>query len=145
MYLSERVHPKNLIFVLISMAFAAQTACAGLTHKAHKAGDVEGGSKVMVNERLKLTVEVTSFRPEAMHDDFLDGTSMSYGLTMLTIIEPASYKGQQLTIVHSSTPAPDSIWASVGQTCVIEIDKRLLADSAILIPPGAVTVVADRE
>jgi len=125
-----------MLLTFLGTALCVQMGCTGtnqISSPARNDSAVDGGA---VNEKLSLAAEVTSFRPQAIHDDFADGVSKSYDLTLITIIESGAYRGAQLKVVHSSDSAPESMWTSVGKRCVITIETWLLDvdDADMLIP-----------
>lgn len=129
--------------VLLAAVLAAQIGCSSMAHARQAENDRSGLNETMKRDTIKLAVEVSFFKPEAMHDDFVDGTSASYGLTVLTIVEPGKYAGKRLRILHTKTPPNDSIWVKVGQRCVVEVEEWLLNDPGTLVPPEKVSVIVE--
>lgn len=59
-----------------------------------------------MKEVIRLSACVTSYESQGFHDDFIDGSSNYFGLTMLAIIAHDYLNGRELNVIHS-TPLPD--------------------------------------
>jgi hypothetical protein len=118
------------LFVILVVCAAAAAAEAG-TPVAEPTGTT------------RLTTRVASFRPGAIHDDFSDGSSQSFDLTVLDVIAPAPFAGRQLQIAHDSKPGPGSPWMAVGRELRIDVSARVFADPDALIPPAAIALLPD--
>lgn len=121
-------------FAFLCATLGLQASCTGASHVPQLAGtevEVNGGA---VSGKLTLAVEVTSFWPQAVHDDFIGGASASYDLTILTITEPGAHQGAQLQVMHVAGSPAGSKRASVGDRCVVTIDAWVLNDAYMLIP-----------
>lgn len=93
-----------------------------------------------MNESIRLKVIVSKYQTEAVHDDFLDGTSRSFDLTVLQILEPNDRMGQILNILHHEKPMPNSNWTATGQKFTVDI-KKIYLNSSIDLRPDFVIFV----
>ena len=145
MFLSERrlsLFRRYGLSTLI-VGLAIQNGCAGSHHASAGVEVRSERSNVMATEKIRLTAKVSEYKPHAIHDDFIDGTSHSFDLTMLTIVDPEDLEGRQLSVVHAKTPLEESIWTKVGQEYVIEIDKWVLNEPGIDLSPESVNVIGE--
>lgn len=125
---------KWVFFTLICSVFVIQAGCNGTNQVPHRTGSEGVPDGGVVSAKISVTAEITSFQPNAIHDDFADGVSVSYDLTVLTIQEPSDHLGVQLKVISPSDALPESGLISVGDRCAVEFDEWLLSDKEILIP-----------
>ena len=90
---------------------------------------------------IQIVAEVTAFHPQGMFDDFADGTSAVYDLTVLTVREPADLAGKTVSVMHD-TPAPEgSVWREVGAFATFEVDRSAVGNDAVTVNAAAVPLV----
>lgn len=96
----------------------------------------------VMKEITRLSVRVKSYETQVIHDDFIDGSSNSYGLTMLAIIAPDHLSGRELNVIHSMPLMDRSIWMAIGKECVVEVEGWLLDNPDIDVPPESIKVIS---
>ncbi len=126
--------------LVLSAVLVSHAGCVGKSRTLLNDGC--GRGKRMQSELVKLGVEVSTYQPDSLHDDYIDGTSRSYDITTLTVIAPSRIKGRQLSVVHAVTPAADSIWVEVGRRYVVEMDSTLACASGVDLNPDAITILS---
>ena len=93
------------------------------------------------NGKVRVVAEVTAFHPQGMADDYADGTSAVYDLTVLTVREPADLAGKTVSVMHD-TPAPEgSIWRAVGAFATFEVDRSAVGNDAVTVNAAAVPLI----
>lgn len=125
---------KSIFSALLLAVLGFLASCNASDHISHRASNDVATNGGDVNAKLSIAVEVTSFKPQAIHDDFADGVSKSYDLTLLTIVEPGAHRGATLQVMHSGDSALEPMWTSIGERCVVVIEAWLLSDAEMLIP-----------
>lgn len=120
--------------VLLIAVLGLQASCSGATQISNLERNDIAPKGEAVSAKISLTVEVVSFQPQAIHDDFAGGVSSSYDLTLLRIVDPGDRFGAQLKVIHPSGSATDQIWTSVGRRCIVKIEPWILDDTEVLIP-----------
>lgn len=124
-----------LIAALAALALAACERTAPAPTPARAPAAVPASGKVLV------VADVTSFHAQGMADDFADGTSRAYDLTVLTVREPAALAGKAVRVMHDE-PAPEgSVWRSVGSRHTFEVDPEAIGNDAVTVNAAAVRQV----
>jgi hypothetical protein len=87
-----------------------------------------------MNDEVTLTAEVRACIPNAMRDEFDNGSFQYYDAVKLHILSPATLE-RDLTIYHAGTIEPDSLWRRVGKKITAEVnvsdlDSQVLFDGA---------------
>lgn len=134
-------HRRSAALLVLGVALAISSGCSLSKLNPDESAVHKERDNSMTRERIRLNVQVVYYRPHAIHDDFIDGTSQSFGLTILMIIEPAAFNGRRLSIVHARTPSDGSIWTEVGKEHVIEMEKWAIEIPKLYIPPESIAVI----
>lgn len=79
-----------------------------------------------VNRKVTLTVLVSYFEREALHDDFADGTSKSYDLMVLRVLQPDQYQGLELQIANESHSDVKPVELELDRTYIVEVEKSVV-------------------
>lgn len=93
---------------------------------------------------IRLAVIVLDYRPQAIHDDYIDGSSKSFDLTTLIIKSPEMVAGRELSVVHSIPPADGSVWTAAGSELIVEIKRSLLNGREFDFPPESIRIIEGR-
>ena len=131
----------SLTYLMLITGLISQAGCVN-ANRSYQDEESESSESIM-NEKINLKVAVAKYNINAINDDFVDGKHSSYDLTILTILEPKTYNGINLQVVHGITPSSPSFWTEVGRECIIEIDKWLLSDPEILVPREKIIMKCD--
>jgi len=94
-----------------------------------------------VPNKIQLEVLVAKYISQGMHDDFSNGVSKSYDLTILEVINPKDLRGTRLTVMHEVVPEGDSIWVDVGRVCFVATYEWIARGSVAGITPNLVEFV----
>ena len=95
------------------------------------------------NGKVLVVAEVTSFDAQGMFDDYADGTSRVYDLTVLTVREPAALAGKTVRVMNDAPAAEGSVWRRVGSQHTFEVDREAVGNDAMTVNTAAVTLVGD--
>lgn len=87
---------------------------------------------------------MSPYQSEAVFDDYADGTSAVYDLSVLEIIEPKKYEGVGLSVEHDSPASPDSIWFKAGAVYSFELDEEVIAKRETRINAQSLKFVGER-
>jgi len=131
-----------IVSVILYLTLGLQFGCDDRIKFSEAAGAVK--SEGAVSNELSLSVEISSFQSQAIHDDFEGGVSRSYDLTVLKVLESGVHHGAKMQIVHPGDSASGP-WTFVGQRCVVKVDDWLLGDPETLIPAGSVEMNCNTE
>lgn len=127
--------------VLLFFAVFSQAGCAvdgGEAGSGQRGPSARGSA---VKEKIELHVEIASFRRDAIHDDFADGSFGSYDVAELLVIEKGPHQGAVLKIVQPSGSGVDLAFSAVGERCVVLIEEWLMLDSEVLIPVADIELI----
>lgn len=91
--------------------------------------------------KVLVVAEVTSFDAQGMFDDYADGTSRVYDLTVLTVREPAALAGKTVRVMHDEPAAEGSVWRRVGAVHTFEVDREAIGNDAVTVNAAAVRQV----
>lgn len=130
---------KTMLTAMVASIFCV--ACAGAL--AIKNDDGGSGKMSQSSKKVRLEVVVLSYKPESMHDDFVDGSYASYDVARAEIIAPAMYKGGKLTIVRPSGLKGDFVWARIGRKYVIEVDPWIISNPGGYISPELIEIISE--
>lgn len=120
----------NFSFLSLSLALSLLVGC-GKSLSVHSPEKKPIDSEApQVKDKATLKVLVSYFKPESMHDDFMDGTSKSYDLMVLKVVEPARYKGLELQIANESNSDVKPAQMGIGKGYVVEVDESLVDEAA---------------
>lgn len=123
------------------LALLLLAGCAESPAPVAPAAALAQPAPVTANGKVRVVAEVTAFHPQGMFDDFADGTSTAYDLTVLTVREPADLAGKTVSVVHD-TPAPEgSIWRVVGAFATVEVDRTAVGNDAVTVNAAAVQLI----
>ena len=95
------------------------------------------GEKTM---SIELTAIVVEYVPNAMHDNFEDGSFAVYDGTVLRIVSPQKYRGK-LVVYHDKPASDKSPWRALGATIQFSLDREVLESKSTQIFVGTVDVV----
>jgi hypothetical protein len=126
-------------FVLISVLGSCDLR-PGMSDKG--SGLLRGGG---VEDQGKITVaaSISQYKSEAVYDDFSDGTSASYDLSVIKIIEPKKYEGIELSVLHDVPASPESVWFKTGAVYLFELDEEIIGKQGITVNSESLTVVGE--
>lgn len=128
------------IAALAALALAACERTAPAPEAA--ATPARAPAAVPASGKVLVVAEVTSFHAQGMADDFADGTSRAYDLTVLTVREPAALAGKAVRVMHDE-PAPEgSVWRRVGARHTFEVDREAIGNDAVTVNAAAVEMVS---
>lgn len=115
------------IFLVSSLAGFLLGGC-GNSLAVHSHEKASGVSEV--KNKATLKVVVSYFKRESMHDDSMDGSSKSYDLMVLEVIEPDRYEGLELQIANESNSDIKPAEMEVGKRYLVEVDASVVDAAA---------------
>lgn len=131
-------------FALLTLLFIVVGFQSGCDYRNELTNTVKiASSGDEMNKKLSIEVEVVAFKAGAIHDDFEGGVSVSYDLTLLTVLEPGIHHGKEIKIVHPNDSAAVP-WTLVGRRFVLNMEDWLLDDAAAFIPASNVEIQQDK-
>lgn len=143
-------------FVVFSLAFSLLGGCGVFQVARSYEKELVILEASQVENKVLLEVLVSYFKRESMHDDFADGTSKSYDLMVLEVMEPARYKGLELQVANESNSEVRSAEMAMGKRYIVEIDESLMdmvtkmgnpvggaSSSELYISPSEIRVVSE--
>lgn len=80
---------------------------------------------------MDLTFEITGYRPDAMFDDFADGTSGQYDAATIRILS-GNLVDQTFQVYVAAGSADAALWSRIGDTLSAEIAPGDLQNLDIL-------------
>ncbi len=134
------VRKRRIVSALIFALLWTLSGCVGgaqMPSPAPNANHVGGNA---MKSRVELNVEIVAFRKQAIHDDFADGTSNSYDLTLLKVLDHGARFGTSLNVIHPAGVVHDPIWSSIGRQCKVKIDSWVIDEKEALIPASSLEV-----
>ena len=96
-----------------------------------------------IDGKIQLKVVAVFSKADSMHDDFVDGTSKSYDMTVFEAMEPAAYKGVRLRVANEHIPGIEPIRVEVGKKYRIEVSTRSLKNPRTFISPDNVRILSE--
>lgn len=138
MSISDRLRSSGYSLFAAIVMISALMACS---QAATVSTMQRSGRRADKQNFLVMEAKVVSYKPRAIHDDFVDGTYRTYDLTTLEVKDGSALR--VLRVTHAEEPPSGSIWTRVGQTAVVRVNGNFLVDSRALIPSEYVEVVSE--
>ena len=123
---------------------AAFSGCDRYSNVGEKGSGLSQGESVERQGKIRIVARISRYQSEAVFDDYADGTSAVYDLSVLEIIEPKKYKGVELSVVHDAPAAPDSIWFKSGAVYSFELDEDVIGKREIRINAQSLKLVGEQ-
>ena len=124
-----------------ALAAALLGACSQAPAPASPATERAPAATATAPGQVRVVAEVTAFHPQGMVDDFADGTSAAYDLTVLTVREPPGLAGKTVSVIHD-TPAPEgSVLREVGAFAAFDVDRSVIGNDAVTVNAAAVPLI----
>lgn len=73
---------------------------------------------------VSLRVRITWYAPDALNEDYEDGTYRSFDLTHVEVLAPEEFAGRTIKVTHWNDPPEGSPWRDVGGVYDVVIDRR---------------------
>lgn len=147
-FLSSNLKRRCLFERPLIASFLLAAAIGGCDLHFGVSGDTPGLSRVDgVKDRGKITIvaSVSEYKSEAAYDDFADGTSAAYDVSIIKIIEPKKYEGIELGVWHDVPASPGSVWFKTGSIYLFELDEEIIGKQGITVNSESLTVVREAE
>ncbi len=88
-------------------------------------------------DTVSVRARVNAYHPQAMHDNFGDGGSVTYDAVVFKVLSPARWKGTDLTI-YCHPEDTNVIFKTVGDVFRFEIEEDLLGAGSGTLFDGAI-------
>lgn len=126
---------------ILALLFISTLACGDTNEPLNnEKSHVFGGGMVRVADipkrtgveerQIDVVATLKEFRLRAGFDDFEDGTSISYDLSVFIVKQPHEFNGRKLLVEHDHTPGLDSPWRREGKIFILRLNERFLDEGA---------------
>lgn len=76
--------------------------------------------------KLQITATIVDYIPNAMHDNFDDGSFEFYDATKVRVVAPENLAEQEFSIYHIGEVPEDSLWRIINQRIRFDLNKKEL-------------------
>lgn len=129
--------------VILAFPLLAIGGCENDQNLAKKSAYSHGGGQVGAVGKIRIVARVSKYLSDGYYDDYADGSSFVYDLSVVEVIEPKKYKGMKLRVLHDAPVLPGSVWLGAGNVLSFMLDEDLIKEKGVVINAASLAVLQE--